>query len=84
MLAQKTRANCYWYVRVSTPIVSIYAESPRCKRERFAIFLEYDNSNCREMNISSNKAYAYFSYLAQHFALVFSFFSVLEIGRILF
>lgn len=37
MLAQKTRANCYWSIRVSTPMGPIIAESSRYKRERFAL-----------------------------------------------
>ena len=50
----------YCYVRVSTPIVSKYAESPRTS---VSVSQYYRNtiSSCREMNVSSNKANASFN-----------------------
>ena len=40
--AQKTWANCYWFIRATTPITSNHTESSRYKRERFALFSECD------------------------------------------
>ena len=39
----------------------LICRKPTQLRERFAIFSEHYNSSCREMNVSSNKANAYFN-----------------------
>ena len=61
----------------------IQCRKPTHSRERFALFLEYGYSSCREMNESSNKANAYYLCSATLCACLCNFNVVQATGSIL-